>query len=126
MTANALDRHARKQVLLTRIAFDRTQLRSDLTRLSQASRLSNLLRGVVGGSVIRSLFGAPSPANQGGWVGLALSLFRRYRIAAALIGGAAPIVRGRGGWRRVLRVAGLGAAAWLSWQFIQDRDKPKT
>ena len=126
MSTNPLDRHARKQVLLTRIAFDRTQLRNDLNRLSQSARPSNLLRGAFGGSVLRSLFGTPSPKNQGGWVGLALSLLRRYRIIAALVGGAAPIVRGgRGKWRRLLRVAGLGVAGWLSWQFVQQKEKSK-
>ena len=123
-TPSSMDRHARKQVLLTRIAFDRSQLRNDISRVSQAARLPNLLRGVVGGSVARSLFGAPSVvATRGGWVGLALSLLRRYKVAAALIGSAAPLVRGRSRWQRVLRIGGLGAAAWFSWQYVQKRGR---
>ncbi len=116
-----MDRLARKQVLLTRIAYDRTQLRSDLGRAGQAARLPNLLHGFLGGGLVRSLFGAPSPKTQGGWVGLALSLLRRYRVAAALIGAAAPIVRGKRGWRRWVRIAGLGTAAWFSWRYVQKK-----
>ena len=117
-----MDRHARKQVLLTRIAFDRSQLRGDIARVSQAARLPNLLRGVVGGPVARSLFGAPSVvATRGGWVGLALTLLRRYKVAASLIASAAPLVRGRGRWQQVLRLTVLGAAAWASWQYVQNK-----
>lgn len=123
MTMNAMDRHARKQVLLTRIAFERAELRDELARVGNAARVSNLLRGAIGGNVGRSLFGAAGPAGQGGWVGLALSLLRRYRLAAALLGGAAPIVRGRGGWRRVVRVGALAAVAYFGWRFVQGRDK---
>lgn len=122
MSRSAADRLARKQVLLTRIAFDRTQLRHDLAQASQAARLPNLLQGVLGSGLARSLFGTPSPRNSGGWVGLALSLLRRYRLAAALVGAATPIVRGRRGWRRLLRLAGLGAAGWFSWRYV--RKKP--
>ena len=123
MSMNAMDRHARKQVLLTRIAFERAELRGDLARVNAAARLPNLLRGAIGGSIGKSLFGAAGPAGQGGWVGLALSLLRRYRVAAALLGGAAPILRGRGGWRRVVRVGGLAAAAYFGWRFLQGREK---
>ena len=120
---NALDRHARKQVLLTRIAFESAELRGELARVNLAARLPNLLRGAIGGKLGKSLFGAAGPAGQGGWVGLALALLRRYRVAAALLGGAAPILRGRGGWRRVVRVAGLAAAGYFGWRFFQGRDK---
>ena len=120
---NAIDRHARKQVLLTRIAFESAELRGELARVNLAARLPNLLRGAIGGKLGKSLFGAAGPAGQGGWVGLALALLRRYRVAAALLGGAAPILRGRGGWRRVVRVAGLAAAACFGWRFFQGRDK---
>jgi len=123
MSMNAMDRHARKQVLLTRIAFERAELRGELARVNTAARLPNLLRGAIGGNIGKSLFGAAGPAGQGGWVGLALSLLRRYRVAAALLGGAAPILSGRGGWRRVVRVGGLAAAAYFGWRFVQGRDK---
>lgn len=123
MGMNAMDRHARKQVLLTRIAFERAELRGELAQISQAARLPNLLRGAIGGSIGKSLFGAAGPAGQGGWVGLALSLLRRYRVVAALLGGAAPILRGRGGWRRVVRVGGLAAVAFFGWRLVQGRAK---
>lgn len=118
-----MDRHARKQVLLTRIAFERIELRGELARVDQAARLPNLLRGAIGGHLGQSLFGAAGPAGQGGWVGLALSLLRRYRVAAALLGGVAPIVRGRGGWRRLARLGGLVAAAYAGWRFVQGRHR---
>ena len=116
-----IDRQARKQVLLTRIAFERAELRGELAQVNGAARLPNLLRGAIGGKLGQSLFGAAGPAGQGGWVGLALSLLRRYRVAAALLGGAAPILRGRGGWRRVARIGGLAAAAYFGWRFVQGR-----
>ena len=121
MNMKAMDRHARKQVLLTRIAFERAELRSDLAQVNRAARLPNLLRGVIGGKFGQSLFSAAGPA--GGWVVLALSLLRRYRVAAALLGGAAPILRGRGGWRRVARIGGLAAAAYFGRRFFQGREK---
>lgn len=121
MSLNSIDRHARKQVLITRIAFERAELRSEFAHVSAAARLPNLLRGAIRGNLGQSLFGAAGPAGQGGWVGLALSLLRRYRVAAALLGGAAPILRGRGGWRRVARIGGLAAAAYFGWRFIQGR-----
>ncbi len=123
MNMNAMDGHARKQVLLTRIAFERIELRGELAQVNQAARLPSLLRGAIGGNLGKSLFGAVGPTGQGGWVGLALSLLRRYRVAAALLGGSAPILRGRGGWRRVVRVGGFAAAAYVGWRFFQGRDK---
>jgi|GEM_PF-1412534 len=124
MGMNAMDRHARKQVLLTRIAFERAELRTELAQVNRAAHLPNLLRGAIGGRLGRSLFGAAGPAGQGGWVGLALSLLRRYRVAAALLGGAAPILRGRGGWRRIVRMGGLAAVAYFGWRFFRpDRDE---
>ncbi|MDE2094300.1 MAG: hypothetical protein KGI87_10645, partial [Burkholderiales bacterium] len=102
---NPIDRHARKQVLLTRIAFERVELQRDLEQLRQAARVPQLLRGLVGASLGRSLFGAGGAATGGsaakGWLGLALSLLRRYRVAAVLLGAVTPLLRGRGGWRRL-------------------------
>ena len=115
-----LDREARKQVLLTRIAFERADLRAELSQLNHAARLPNLLRGAMGGHIGQALFGAAGPAGQGGWVGLALSLLRRYRVAAALLGSAGAILRGRG-WRRFARVGGLATAAYFGWRFVQGR-----
>lgn len=118
-----MDRHARKQVLLTRIAFERAELRGELARVNQAARLPNLLRGAIGGNIAQALFGAAGPAGQGGWVGLGLALLRRYRLVAALLGGAAPILRGRGGLLRIVRLGGLAAAAYVGWRFLQGRQK---
>lgn len=119
-----MDRHARKQVLLTRIAFERAALRSEFAHAYQAARLPNLLRGAIGGNLGRSLFGAAGPGSRGGWVGLAWSLLRRYRVAATLLGSAAAILRGRG-WRRVARVGGLATAAYFGWRFMQGRRRGK-
>ena len=119
-----IDRHARKQVLITRIAFERAALRIEVARLHEAARLPNLLRSVVGGGGLgRSLFGAAGAAadRQGGWVAVALSLLRRYRVAAALLGGVAPVLRGRGGWRRLIRLGSLAAALYAGWRLAQRR-----
>ena len=130
MNMKAMDRHARKQVLLTRIAFERADLRSELARVREAVRLPNLLRGTVGGGIARSLFGIGAPARSpgsaaGGWLGLAWSLLKRYRFAAAVLGGAAPLLRGRRGWRRVARLGGLAAAGWFGWRAWQRRNDPR-
>ena len=119
---NPIDRHARKQVLLTRIAFERATLRSELARVREAAQLPNLLRGTLGANLARSLFGAPGPAGPGGWVSLALSLLRRYRVAVALLGGLAPALRGRGGWRRILRLGSLAASLYAGWRLAQPRN----
>jgi hypothetical protein len=122
-----IDRQARKQVLLTRIAFERSELARELAQVNRAARVPNLLRGLFGGSGVgRSLFGAGGRPGQAGWVGLALSLLRRYRVAVALLGGATPLLRGHGGrWgRRLLSLGGLAAAAWAGWRLVRGRDKP--
>ena len=121
---NPIDRHARKQVLITRIAFERAALRNEVARVHEAARLPNLLRGAIGGGLGRSLFGAAGAAagRQRGWVAVALSLLRRYRVVAALLGGVAPVLRGRGGWRRVLRLGSLAAALYAGWRLAQRRD----
>lgn len=125
VSTNPMDRQARKQVLRTRIAFERATLRSEIAHVSAAARLPNLLRAVIGGRFGRSLLGVAGPAVPGGWIGLALSLLRRYRVAAALLGGAAPLLRGRGGWRRLARIAALAAAAYVGWRFARRRDSPQ-
>lgn len=119
--ATSIDRDARKQVLLTRIAFERVELRREFARVQQAAHLPNILRAALGGSLGRSLFGSGSPAGAGGWIALALSLLGRYRVAAALLGGAAPVLRGRKGWRRLVRLGLLAAAAWLGWRAARGR-----
>lgn len=121
-----IDRHARKQVLLTRIAFERSELARELAQVNRAARVPNLLRGLFGGGGFgRSLFGAGGPAGQAGWVALGLSLLRRYRIAAALLGSVAPLLRGHGRWRRrLLQLGGLAAAAWAGWRLVRSRNPP--
>ncbi len=120
---DAIDRHARKQVLLTRIALQRAELHRDIARLQQAARVPNLLRAAIGVGAGRSLFGAASADGEGGWGRLALSLLRRYRVAAALLGGVAPILGRRGGWRRVVGFGAIAAAAWLGWRTMQGRSR---
>lgn len=121
---NPIDRHARKQVLITRIAFERAALRHQVAQVHAAARLPNLLRGAFGAGLARSLLGAVDP--QGGWVAVALSLLRRYRVAAALLGSVAPVLRGRGGWRRLLRLGSLAAALYAGWRLAQRREPPVT
>ena len=116
---NALDRYARKQLLLTRIAFERAELRRDVARVKQSVRLPQMLRAAVGGGLGRSLFGAGS-AGSSGWVGLGLTLLRRYRVAAALLSGIAPLLRRRPGrgrnWSRLFKLGALAGAAWFGWR----------
>ena len=121
---HSIDRHARKQVLLTRIAFERIELRRQVAQVRDAAQLPQLLRAAVGGGGLgRRLFGAGPTAQAGGWLGFALQLLRRYRVAAALLGGVAPTLRGRGRWRRLLRLGLLGAAAWFGWRAARDRPR---
>ena len=123
---NPIDRDARKQLLLTRIAFERGELRGELARVQRAARPAALMRGVFGADLVRSLFGSATGgsggAPAGGWVGLALSLLRRYRVAAALIGGVAPILRGRGAWRRIVKLGSIAAAVYAGWRLAQRRN----
>lgn len=109
---NRTERHGRKQVLLTRIAFERNTIRHELAQVRRASSLTSLLGLAVGGNLASALFSAGTARDKGS-LGLIVSLLRRYRGAATLIGGALPILGGRVGWRRVVTVAAIGAATWL-------------
>jgi hypothetical protein len=115
---NPIDRVARKQLLLTRIAYERIELRRDVARLQQAAHLPAMLRHAIGGGLGKSLFGAAGKPGAGGWVGTALALLRRYRLAASLLGGVAPVLRGRRGWRRIAILGVLAAAAWFGWRTV--------
>ena len=115
---NGVDRHARKQVLLARIAFTRNELRRDVTQLKRATHVPRLLRAVLGQKFGNALLGA---GVKGDWLTTGLAWLRRYRVAAALVGGVAPLLRGRGGWRRLLRIAVIAGAGWLGWRFVRDR-----
>lgn len=120
---NHTQRYARKQVLLTRIAFERSTIRLELAQVHRATSLSNLLGLAVGGNLASALFSAGT-AREKGWLGLTLSLLRRYRGTAMLLGSALPMLGGRRGWRRVVTVAAIGAAAWLGWRAWRGRSTP--
>lgn len=117
---NGVDRHARKQVLLARIAFTRNELRRDVTQLKRATQAPQLLRAALGQKFGNSLLGS---GIKGDWLTTGLAWLRRYRVAAALVGGVAPILRGGGRWRRLLRVAVIAGAGWLGWRFVRDRQR---
>jgi hypothetical protein len=122
-----MDRHARKQVLLARIAFERVELQRDVAQLREATQVTQLLRSALGGGLGNALFGArggkASAPGSGNWFGLAMSLIRRYRLTAGLVAGVVPLLRGREGWRRVARLGALGAAtAWVAWRVVKRRD----
>ena len=123
------DRDAHKQLLLTRIAIERLTLRRDTARLQRAVDVPQLLRSAVGASGIgRALFGAGTtlPTNAAGWLATALSLLKRYRMAAAVVSGVAPMVLGRKPVRRLLRLGSLaaaGAGLWLGWRAMQRRTR---
>lgn len=121
------DRHARKQVLLTRIAYQRDQLRREWGQVRRATEPREVLRSLVGdafgGTLGRALFGrGAGSAND--VLGQALGWLRRYRVAATLVGGVAPLLRGAGRWRRALRIAAIGGAAYLGWRLVRDRQTP--
>lgn len=124
---NAEERHARKQVLLTRIAFERNELGRELTHVRHAIEPRQLLRALIGdslgGAIGRKLFGVgtgTSSTAPGDLLGQALGWLRRYRVAAAVLGSVAPMLRG-GRWRRVLRLGAVAGAAWLGWLAMRNR-----
>ncbi|MEO8059787.1 MAG: hypothetical protein ABI671_15850 [Burkholderiales bacterium] len=118
-----MDHHARKQVLLARIAHERVELRRDVARVGEAASWTRLLRDVLGGGPGAPLFGAGA-GNVAGWLGIARALLSRYRLVGALFGAGAAVLRGRSGaWRRVTRLGLIGAAAWLGWRVVQGRGR---
>jgi hypothetical protein len=116
-----MDPLARKQLLLTRIALDRVELRVGVTRVRQAVGVPLLLRALVGGDVGRALFSGSGKTAGADWLRLGLSLLRRYRLAATVIAGIAPLLGRRKGWRRMVRLAAFGAVAWFGWRALQRR-----
>ena len=124
---SSVDRHARKQVLLTRIAFQRNELRREFAQVRHATEPRQMLRALVGGSlggtIGRALFGSGSAAT-GDLLAQGLAWLRRYRVAAALVGSAIPVLRGGGRWRRVLRIGVIAGAAWLGWRVVRKREQP--
>jgi hypothetical protein len=120
-----LDPEARRQLLLTRIAFERHELRRDVERLRQVTTLPHLLRSVLGLPPGSSWFGArrgTGAEGRGDWIGTALAWLRRYRLATSVIGtlfgGAAPLLRKRGRWRRLVLLAAAGGAAYWLWSNV--------
>ena len=121
---NAAERHARKQVLLTRISFARNELRRDLTQVKRSVQLPHLLRSVVGERFSKGLLGSVlGSAAQGDLFGTAMTWLRRYRLAASLFGGVVPLLRGRGSWRRVLGIGVIAGAGWLGWRIVRNRQR---
>ena len=119
-----MDDFSRKQLLLTRIAIDRAELRASVARVRQAVGVPMLVRAVLGADLGRTLFGAGT-GGSADWLRAGLALLRRYRWAATLVGGIAPLLgsrtQGRKGWRRVLRLGAVGAAAWFGWRALHTR-----
>lgn len=123
---NPADRHARKQVLLARIAFQRHELQRELAQVRHAAEPRQLLRSALGeslgGTLGRALFGAGSrAAPSADLLGQGLAWLRRYRVAATLVGSVLPVLSGGGRWRRVLRVGVIAGAAWLGWRVVRNR-----
>lgn len=118
-----MDRHAQKQVLLARIAYQRVELRRDLALVREAATVPQLLRTALGGGGRgwgQALLGASGMAGAG-WLGQVWTLLRRYRVVAALLGAVAPALGGRS--RRLVRLGLLGAAAWFGWRAARNRKR---
>jgi len=112
------DREVQRQLLLTRIALERGELRRDVEELRAATALPPLAK-----MLLRSAFGAPPRAagasGADGWLETALAWLRRYRLASAalgtIFGAAAPTLGRRLRWRSVALLAAMGGAAWWGW-----------
>lgn len=124
-----MDTASRKQLLLTRIALDRVELRAEVAGVRDAIGMPLLWRALVGADLGRTLLGA-GPTGGAGWLRAALALLRRYRWAATIISGVVPMLRrprpSRGIWRRVLRLGKLGAiglATWAGWRALRGRQE---
>jgi len=121
--SSSVDHEARRELLLARIALERTELRRDLERLREATTLPRLVRSALGLRAGSGWFGtaAGSGDAQGrtDWMATALAWLRRYRVAstviATLFGGAAPLLRKRGRWRRLVLLVAAGGGAYWFW-----------
>lgn len=121
-----MDARVRKQLLLTRIALDRVELRYGAARVRQSVGAPLVWRALVGADIGKALFGG-AKTDGAGWLRLGLTLLRRYRLAATVLGGLAPLLglrRGaksgqRSGWRRSVRLAAIGTAAWFGWRALR-------
>ena len=128
-----MDAQARKQLLLTRIALDRVELRYGAARVRQAVGAPLLWRALFGADIGKALPGGSfggAKTDGAGWLRLGLTLLRRYRLAATVLGGLAPLLGLRRGaksgqrsvWRRAARLAALGTAAWFGWRALRRRN----
>lgn len=127
--SSSLDRAARKQVLLTRIAFERSQMKGDVAQLRESSQVTNLLRSFFRGNKwTRSLFGSGRPRVQGqrgrrgqqegGWLSVAMTMFTRYRTAATVVAALTPILGSVAGIGRLLKWGGVAAAGFIGWRTL--------
>ena len=125
-----MDPHIRKQLLLTRIALDRVELRYGAAQVRQSVGTPLLWRALVGADIGKALFGG-GKTDAAGWLRLGLTLLRRYRFAATVLGSLAPLLglrrpakRGpRSVWRRAVRLAAIGTAVWFGWRALRSRSR---
>ena len=118
-TEALVDSQVRKQLLQTRIALDRAGLRHEALRVRQAVGAPLLWRALVGADLARSLSsGGAGGATLGAahWLRVGMTLLRRYRVAATVLGGVLPLLRVRRGIGRIARLGAVGAAAWFGWR----------
>ena len=118
--SNPMDPQARKQMLLTRIALDRVELRFDMTRVRHAVSVPLLWRAFVGEDLGRALFSG-AKTDGAGWLRVGLTLLRRYRLAATILASVVPVLRGRRIVRRVGLLGAFGVAAWFGWRAVRGR-----
>lgn len=140
--ASQLDATARKQLLLARIALERSDWVRDVNALRQRLTVYELLAGLLpragGGGLASALLGRRNDgaSEPAGWAGRIMSMalmVRRHPLWWPLIAGVLPWLRGRpssqrsGSRKGKLLVAGLavgvaGAAWWLSRRLGDGRD----
>lgn len=122
-----MDPQIRKQLLLTRISLDRVELRYGAAQVRQSVGAPLLWRALVGADIGKALFGGGAKTDGAGWLRLGLTLLRRYRLAATVLGSLAPLLglrRSANGvrrsiWRRAVRLAAVGTAAWFGWRALR-------
>lgn len=128
-----IDREARKQLLLTRIAMERAEWIREVgalrNELSPSELLASAVRAAVGVRWAQALFGGQRPASAGGagsrsLVGRVFQLVwtvRRHPILWSLAGGILPWLQRRRQsprrrvWFGGLGVLGVAAAATAGW-----------
>ena len=111
-----MDPHTHKQLLLTRIALDRAQLRLAVDDVRRSASLGRLLGGAFQSPVLRRVWAVGAPADGGGWLGTALALLRRYRLAATALGLITSVVGPRRRLPRFGLLAAVAGGAWVAWR----------